>query len=125
MPFSISAGVGFIVLSGVAVLNGLVLINRFNSLQEEGVENVARRIYRGTRERLRPIMLTAAAAMLGFLPMAVSGSAGAEVQRPLATVVIGGLFTSTMLTLVLLPVLYALLKRKKSGTGWKNNHQHA
>ncbi len=116
MPFSISAGVGFIVLSGVAVLNGLVLINRFNSLQEEGVENVARRIYRGTRERLRPIMLTAAAAMLGFLPMAVSGSAGAEVQRPLATVVIGGLFTSTMLTLVLLPVLYALLKRKKSGT---------
>lgn len=125
MPFSISAGVGFIVLSGVAVLNGLVLINRFNSLQEEGVENVARRIYRGTRERLRPIMLTAAAAMLGFLPMAVSGSAGAEVQRPLATVVIGGLFTSTMLTLVLLPVLYALLKRKKSGTAWKNNHQHA
>lgn len=125
MPFSISAGVGFIVLSGVAVLNGLVLINRFNSLQEEGVENVARRIYRGTRERLRPIMLTAAAAMLGFLPMAVSGSAGAEVQRPLATVVIGGLFTSTMLTLVLLPVLYALLKRKKSGTGWKNNHQRA
>lgn len=125
MPFSISAGVGFIVLSGVAVLNGLVLINRFNSLQEEGVENVARRIYRGTRERLRPIMLTAAAAMLGFLPMAVSGSAGAEVQRPLATVVIGGLFTSTMLTLVLLPVLYALLKRKKSGTAWKNNHQRA
>lgn len=122
MPFSISAGVGFIVLSGVAVLNGLVLINRFNSLQEEGVENVARRIYRGTRERLRPIMLTAAAAMLGFLPMAVSGSAGAEVQRPLATVVIGGLFTSTMLTLVLLPVLYALLKRKKNATVWKDNH---
>ena len=122
MPFSISAGVGFIVLSGVAVLNGLVLINRFNSLQEEGVENVACRIYRGTRERLRPIMLTAAAAMLGFLPMAVSGSAGAEVQRPLATVVIGGLFTSTMLTLVLLPVLYALLKRKKNATVWKDNH---
>lgn len=125
MPFSISAGVGFIVLSGVAVLNGLVLINRFNSLQEEGIENVARRIYRGTRERLRPIMLTAAAAMLGFLPMAVSGSAGAEVQRPLATVVIGGLFTSTMLTLVLLPVLYALLKRKKNATVWKDNHQRA
>ena len=112
MPFSISAGVGFIVLSGVAVLNGLVLINRFNSLEEEGMTNIARRIYRGTHERLRPIMLTAAAAMLGFLPMAVSASAGAEVQRPLATVVIGGLFTSTMLTLVLLPVLYALIKRR-------------
>jgi cobalt-zinc-cadmium resistance protein CzcA len=113
MPFSISAGVGFIVLSGVAVLNGLVLINRFNSLEKEGMNSVARRIYRGTQERLRPIMLTAAAAMLGFLPMAVSASAGAEVQRPLATVVIGGLFTSTMLTLVLLPVLYALLKGKR------------
>ena len=113
MPLSISAGVGFIVLSGVAVLNGLVLINRFNTLEEEGMDNVARRIYRGTHERLRPIMLTAAAAMLDFLPMAVSGSAGAEVQRPLATVVIGGLFTSTMLTLVMLPVLYALLKGRK------------
>ena len=111
MPFSISAGVGFIVLSGVAVLNGLVLINRFNSLKTEGVNNVARRIYRGTQERLRPIMLTAAAAMLGFLPMAVSGSAGAEVQRPLATVVIGGLFTSTLLTLVMLPVLYAIVEK--------------
>lgn len=76
--------------------------------------NIARRIYRGTHERLRPIMLTAAAAMLGFLPMAVSASAGAEVQRPLATVVIGGLFTSTMLTLVLLPVLYAIIKRRAS-----------
>ena len=109
MPFSISAGVGFIVLSGVAVLNGLVLINRFNTLKAAGVKSVALRIHRGTRERLRPILLTAAAAMLGFLPMAVSGSAGAEVQRPLATVVIGGLFTSTMLTLVLLPVLYAIV----------------
>lgn len=74
---------------------------------------MARRIYRGTQERLRPIMLTAAAAMLGFLPMAISESAGAEVQRPLATVVIGGLFTSTMLTLVMLPVLYSLVSRKK------------
>lgn len=114
MPFSISAGVGFIVLSGVAVLNGLVLINRFNALEEEGMTNIARRIYRDTHERLRPIMLTAAAAMLGLLPMAVSASAGAEVQRPLATVVIGGLFTSTMLTLVLLPVLYAIIKRRAS-----------
>lgn len=111
MPFSISAGVGFIVLSGVAVLNGLVLINRFNALKAAGVESVALRIHRGTRERLRPILLTAAAAMLGFLPMAISSSAGAEVQRPLATVVIGGLFTSTMLTLVMLPVLYALVAK--------------
>ena len=125
MPFSISAGVGFIVLSGVAVLNGLVLINRFNALKQEGVQNAARRIYRGTRERLRPILLTAAAAMLGFLPMAVSSSAGAEVQRPLATVVIGGLFTSTMLTLVMLPVLYALLStisRRKSNPQTINNN---
>jgi cobalt-zinc-cadmium resistance protein CzcA len=115
MPFSISASVGFIVLSGVAVLNGLVLVNRFNSLKQEGVQSVARRIYSGTRERLRPILLTALAAMLGFLPMAVSQSAGAEVQRPLATVVIGGLFSSTILTLIILPILYALfnIKRKK------------
>lgn len=120
MPFSISAGVGFIVLSGVAVLNGLVLINRFNALEQEGMSNIVRRIYCGTHERLRPIMLTAAAAMLGFLPMAISASAGAEVQRPLATVVIGGLFTSTMLTLVLLPVLYAVLKGRKQSN---NNPQ--
>lgn len=108
MPFSISAGVGFIVLFGVAVLNGLVLINRFNSLKDEGETDVRERIRRGTRERLRPILLTATAAMLGFLPMAVSGSAGAEVQRPLATVVIGGLFSATLLTLIIVPILYAL-----------------
>ena len=119
MPFSISAGVGFIVLFGVAVLNGLVLINRFNSLRDEGVTSLTDRIYKGTKERLRPILLTAMAAMLGFLPMAVSASAGAEVQRPLATVVIGGLFSSTLLTLVVVPVLYALeekikLKMKKN-----------
>ena len=108
MPFSISAGVGFIVLFGVAVLNGLVLINRFNSLHQQGVSNINERILKGTRERLRPILLTATAAMLGFLPMAVSSSAGAEVQRPLATVVIGGLFTATVLTLIVIPILYAL-----------------
>lgn len=108
MPFSISAGVGFIVLFGVAVLNGLVLINRFNSLRKEGVNELSKRIYIGTKERLRPILLTAGAAMLGFLPMAISQSAGAEVQRPLATVVIGGLFSSTFLTLIVVPVLYAL-----------------
>lgn len=111
MSFSISAGVGFIVLFGVAVLNGLVLINRFNSLKKEGMTNLHRRIFVGTRERIRPILLTATAAMLGFLPMAVSGSAGAEVQRPLATVVIGGLFTATLLTLVVIPVLYGLEER--------------
>nr|WP_308571877.1 CusA/CzcA family heavy metal efflux RND transporter [uncultured Prevotella sp.] len=112
MPFSISAGVGFIVLFGVAVLNGLVLVNRLNTLKEEGISSIARRIYIGTQERLRPILLTALAAMLGFLPMAISNSAGAEVQRPLATVVIGGLFTATLLTLVVIPVLYALLNLK-------------
>ena len=113
MPFSISAGVGFIVLFGVAVLNGLVLINRFNSLQHEGVNDPEQRILTGTHERLRPILLTATAAMLGFLPMAISGSAGAVVQRPLATVVIGGLFTATVLTLIIVPILYKLLTHEK------------
>ena len=122
MPFSISAGVGFIVLFGVAVLNGLVLISRFNSLKTEGVTDIKERIFRATHERLRPILLTATAAMFGFLPMAISSSAGAEVQRPLATVVIGGLFSATLLTLVVVPILYALVesnaerrkKRKKN-----------
>jgi cobalt-zinc-cadmium resistance protein CzcA len=114
MPFSISAGVGSIVLSGVAVLNGLVLINRLNTLQAEGITSIARRIYTATRERMRPILLTALAAMLGFLPMAVSDSAGAEVQRPLATVVIGGLFSSTILTLLIIPILYTLVNLRKT-----------
>lgn len=111
MPFSISASVGFIVLFGVAVLNGLVLINRFNALKQEGMSDINRRIFIGTRERLRPILLTATAAMFGFFPMSVSSSAGAEVQRPLATVVIGGLLTATLLTLVIVPVLYAWEER--------------
>lgn len=110
MPFSISAGVGFIVLFGVAVLNGLVLINRFNSLKEEGVTSIRERILTGTKERIRPIMLTATTDIFGFLPMAFSGSAGAEVQRPLATVVIGGMLTATLLTLVVLPVLYTFVE---------------
>ncbi len=110
MPFSISAGVGFIVLFGVAVLNGLVLINRFNSLKEEGVTSIRDRIFTGTKERIRPIMLTATTDILGFLPMAFSASAGAEVQRPLATVVIGGMLTATLLTLVVLPVLYTFVE---------------
>jgi cobalt-zinc-cadmium resistance protein CzcA len=113
MPFSISAGVGFIVLFGVAVLNGLVLINKFNELKVSGMTNIKDRIYEATHERLRPILLTASAAIMGFIPMAVSTSGGAEVQRPLATVVIGGLITATFLTLVVLPVLYNWLESRK------------
>ena len=108
MPFSISAGVGFIALFGVAVLNGIVLMASLNELEAAGVANVQQRILRATAERLRPVLLTAAVASLGFLPMALSSSAGAEVQKPLATVVIGGLLSATLLTLVVLPVLYAL-----------------
>ncbi len=113
MPFSISAGVGFIALFGVAVLNGIVLISYFKQLEQEGVANVHERIVRGALVRLRPVLMTAAVASLGFLPMAISHGAGAEVQRPLATVVIGGLVTSTLLTLVVLPVLYAMFFRRK------------
>ncbi|MCD6596432.1 MAG: CusA/CzcA family heavy metal efflux RND transporter, partial [Bacteroidales bacterium] len=108
MPFSISAGIGFIALFGIAVLNGIVLIEYFKELKAEGMTNINELIIRGTTERLRPILLTAAAAALGFFPMAISTSAGAEVQKPLATVVIGGLVTSTFLTLIVLPVLYAI-----------------
>ncbi len=110
MYFSISAGVGFVVLFGVAVLNGLVLISKLNRLKEEGVIEVSERIYQATKERLRPILLTALSAITGFLPMALSTSAGAEVQRPVATVVIGGLITATFLTLVVIPVLYYLIE---------------
>lgn len=106
MPFSISAGVGFIALFGVAVLNGIVLIGYFNQLKSEGMDNITDRIREGTKVRLRPVIMTAAVASLGFLPMAISSSAGAEVQKPLATVVIGGLITATLLTLIVLPILY-------------------
>lgn len=108
MPFSISAGVGFIALFGVAVLNGIVLIGTFNQLEKEGWTDPVRRIAEGTRIRLRPVLMTALVASLGFLPMALSHSAGAEVQKPLATVVIGGLLTATFLTLFVLPLLYLL-----------------
>jgi len=108
MPFSISAGVGFIALFGVAVLNGIVLIGYFNQLKEEGITDLRARILEGTHIRLRPVLMTATVASLGFLPMALSGSAGGEVQKPLATVVIGGLVTATLLTLLVLPVLYYL-----------------
>ncbi len=108
MPFSISAGVGFIALFGVAVLNGIVMIAYFNKLEEEGVTNIHDRIIKGTGARLRPILMTALVASLGFIPMAISHGAGAEVQRPLATVVVGGLISSTILTLIVLPVLYGI-----------------
>ncbi len=111
MPFSISAGVGFIALFGVAVLNGIVLIGQFNSLKKEGVTSIEERIFQGTKIRLRPVVLTAAVASLGFLPMALSTGAGAEVQKPLATVVIGGLLTATLLTLIILPILYYYVER--------------
>ncbi|WP_179348801.1 CusA/CzcA family heavy metal efflux RND transporter [Winogradskyella pacifica] len=112
MPFSISAGVGFIVLFGVAVLNGLVMISGLNELKEEGVTNLKDRIIEGTKRRIRPIMLTAFTDVLGFLPMAISSGSGAEVQRPLATVVIGGLLTATLLTLFVLPILYHWVENK-------------
>ncbi len=107
MPFSISAGVGFIALFGIAVLNGIVLIEHFKELKGKDFDSMEDLIKQGTKDRLRAVLLTASAAALGFLPMAVSTNAGAEVQRPLATVVIGGLVTATLLTLVVLPVLYA------------------
>ena len=109
MPFSVSAGIGFIALFGVAVLNGIVLLEHLNELKKEGMTDLRALILKASRERLRPVLLTASAAALGFLPMAISSSAGAEVQRPLATVVIGGLVTSTLLTMLLLPLLYAVL----------------
>lgn len=121
MPFSISAGVGFIALFGVAVLNGIVLISEFNALKKNGVTDVHDRIIKGTRILLRPILMTAAVASFGFLPMALSQGAGAEVQRPLASVVIGGLITATILTLFILPVLYMLLEKNadRKGGRWK------
>ncbi len=111
MPFSISAGIGFIALFGVAVLNGIVLIGYFNQLKKEGMTDLRQRIMTGSKVRLRPVLLTASVASLGFLPMALSTSGGAEVQRPLATVVIGGLITATILTLVILPILYSWLEQ--------------
>jgi cobalt-zinc-cadmium resistance protein CzcA len=105
IPLSISAGVGFIALSGVAVLNGLVMISFINTLRKEG-NTLDQAIYQGAMTRLRPVLMTALVASLGFLPMALATGTGAEVQRPLATVVIGGIVSSTLLTLVVLPVLY-------------------
>ena len=112
MPFSISAGIGFIALFGVAVLNGIVLISTFNQMEKEGISNLTERVWLGTKMRLRPVLMTAIVASLGFLPMALSNGAGAEVQRPLATVVIGGLITATFLTLIVLPCLYIIFSGK-------------
>jgi cobalt-zinc-cadmium resistance protein CzcA len=109
MPFSVSAGIGFIALFGIAVLNGIVLIEHFKDLRKEGVTNMRELILTGTKDRLRPVLLTASAAAMGFLPMAISTGAGAEVQRPLATVVIGGLITSTLLTMLVLPILFEIV----------------
>lgn len=114
MPFSISAGVGFIALFGVAVLNGVVMVSFINHLRDEG-RTVLEAIREGAETRLRPVLMTALVASLGFIPMAIATSAGAEVQRPLATVVIGGLITSTLLTLLILPTLYGWIERDVEG----------
>ena len=112
MPFSISAGVGFIALFGIAVLNGIILVEYFKDIRETHNKLSFQHIIDATQDRLRAVLLTASSTALGFLPMAISTGAGAEVQRPLATVVIGGLITSTLLTLIILPVLYSLKNRK-------------
>jgi cobalt-zinc-cadmium resistance protein CzcA len=113
MPFTISAAVGFIALSGIAVLNGIMLISFINQLRTEG-HDVRKAVIEGTLTRLRPKLMTALVASLGFVPMAISSGAGAEVQRPLATVVIGGVITSTFLTLILLPVLYDWMEGRRT-----------
>ena len=120
MNFSISAGVGFIALFGVAVLNGIVLIAEFNRLEKEGFADITERVLEGLKTRLRPVITTAAVASFGFLPMALSTSAGAEVQKPLATVVIGGLITSTLLTLIVLPILYIIFTKRSFRSIYKN-----
>lgn len=114
MPFSISAGVGFIALFGVAVLNGVVMVSYINRLRDEG-RTLDKAVSEGAMTRLRPVLMTALVASLGFIPMAISASAGAEVQRPLATVVIGGLITSTALTLLILPALYQWFGARGNG----------
>jgi cobalt-zinc-cadmium resistance protein CzcA len=122
MPFSVSAGIGFIALFGVAVLNGIVLIAYFNTLEKQGITDIYERIIEGTKTRFRPVVMTASVASLGFLPMALSHSPGAEVQRPLATVVIGGLISATLLTLVVLPAIYSLMATKVKKTFDSNDY---
>jgi heavy metal efflux system protein len=115
MSFSISAAVGFIALSGVAVLNGLVIVTYINQLRQDGAA-LDDAIVQGSLTRLRPVLMTALVASLGFVPMALATGTGAEVQKPLATVVIGGLVSSTLLTLVVLPALYRLFARVEMAT---------
>jgi len=119
IPFSISAAIGFIALSGVAVLNGLVMVSFIENLRRCG-SSVDEAVFRGSIARLRPVLMTALVASLGFVPMAVATGTGAEVQRPLATVVIGGILSSTALTLLVLPVLYRLFHRD---TGHRDTRQ--
>ncbi|MBX3019865.1 MAG: efflux RND transporter permease subunit [Bdellovibrionaceae bacterium] len=114
LPFSISAGVGFIALSGIAVLNGVVLVNYFNQLKQDGYTG-KELVFTGTLIRLRPVLMTALVAIFGFLPMMLSTGVGAEVQRPLASVVIGGIVSSTLLTLIVLPILYSLFENRFKG----------
>ena len=116
IPLSISAGVGFIALSGVAVLNGLVIIAFINNLRDSGL-SLDDAIFEGAMKRLRPVLMTALVASLGFVPMAIATGAGAEVQRPLATVVIGGIISSTLLTLLVLPALYRMFHRQEEVGG--------
>ncbi len=111
IPLSVSASVGFIALTGIAILNGMVLVTFFNQLRSKGYDS-ARAVREGSLTRLRPVMMTALVASLGFLPMALNTGIGAEVQRPLATVVIGGLITSTLLTLLVIPIIYAWLEKR-------------
>jgi len=113
LPFSISAGIGFIALFGVAVLNGIVMINQFNLLKEQGINDLKERIMKGVETVVRPVSLTTLVATLGFIPMAISTQAGAEVQRPLATVVISGLLFASVLTMMIVPILYAYSEKPK------------
>jgi cobalt-zinc-cadmium resistance protein CzcA len=112
MPFSISAGIGFIALFGVAVLNGVVLLTFINDLRQDGMP-LREAVIQGCLLRLRPVLMTATVASIGFIPMALAHGPGAEVQKPLATVVIGGIVTSTLLTLFVLPALYAWFEKER------------
>ena len=123
MPFSISAGVGFIALFGIAVLNGIILIEHYKTFDFKTGKNINQLIIQGAKDRLLPVMLTASTTALGFLPMAIATGAGGEVQRPVATVVIGGLITSTILTLIILPVLYSFIKRKQQNKQKQMNNK--
>src|SRR6266545_2589948 len=118
MSFSMSAGIGFIALFGVAVLNGVVMVSFINQLREDGAP-LEKAIVQGALTRLRPVLMTALVASLGFVPMALSTGTGAEVQRPLATVVIGGLITSTLLTLLVLPAIYRWFEKERAEDGAK------